>query len=60
MDNLQQIVVQITTAPFERSLAQFGEDSMPENQVGIAYSELSASEKLKWDDFVEMIKSKSK
>jgi hypothetical protein len=59
MENLQQIVVQITTAPFERALAQYGNNFMPDNQIEIIYSDLSVEEKLIWDNFVEMIKNKN-
>jgi len=58
MDNLQQIVVQLTTAPFERALAQYGTSFIPDNQIEIIYSELSDREKAIWDSFVEMIKTK--
>jgi hypothetical protein len=58
MDNLQQIVVQLTTAPFERALAQYGTSFMPDTQIEIIYSELSDSEQAIWDSFVEMIKTK--
>lgn len=58
MDNLQQIVVQQTTAPYVRALAQYGESFIPESQTEIIYDELSDSEKQIWDDFVQLIKSK--
>lgn len=58
MENLQQIVVQITTAPQERSLAQYGTGIMPDSQIEIIYSELDEQDKSVWDAFVEMIKSK--
>jgi len=58
MENLQQIVVQVTTAPFVRALAQYGTGFMPETQVEVIYSELTTEEKAIWDAFVEMIKSK--
>lgn len=58
MENLQQIVVQLTTAPFERALAQYGISFMPKEQVEVIYLELSKEEKLIWDSFVAMIKSK--
>jgi hypothetical protein len=58
MENLQQIVLQETTAPFVRALAQYGTDIMPEKQVEVIYSELSEEEKATWDAFVTMIKSK--
>ena len=58
MENLQQIVVQLTTAPYERALAQYGTSFMPETQIEIIYSELSDREKAIWDSFVEMIKTK--
>jgi hypothetical protein len=59
MENLQQIVLQETTAPFVRALAQYGTDFMPESQVEVIYSELSEEEKAIWDAFVTMIKSKN-
>jgi len=58
MDNLQQIVVQETTAPYLRALAQYGTSVMPEKQVEIIYSELSEEEKATWNAFVAMIKTK--
>lgn len=58
MENLQQIVVQLTTAPYERALAQYGTDIMPASQVEVIYSDLSEADKTIWDTFVEMIKSK--
>jgi hypothetical protein len=58
METLQQIVVQETTAPYVRALAQYGEGIMPDTQKEIIYSELTASDKLIWDNFVTMIKSK--
>jgi len=58
MENLQQIVVQLTTAPFERALAQYGTSFMPETQIEVIYSELSDSEKAIWDTFINMIKTK--
>ena len=58
MENLQQIVVQETTAPFVRALAQYGTDFMPSDQVEVIYSELSEEDKAIWDAFVSMIKSK--
>ena len=59
MENLQQVVVQLTTAPYERSLAQYGEGFMPENQTEIIYSELDEQDKAVWDAFIAMIKSKN-
>lgn len=58
MENLQQIVVQITTAPIVRALAQYGLNEMPTEQTEVIYSELTTEEKLIWDSFVAMIKSK--
>ena len=58
MDNLQQIVVQETTSTFVRALAQYGTSFMPETQVEVIYSELSAEEQAIWDAFVTMIKTK--
>ena len=58
MENLQQIVLQETTAPFVRALAQYGSGFIPENQIEIIYSELTDEEKIIWDNFVNMVKSK--
>jgi hypothetical protein len=58
MENLQQIVVQETTAPYVRALAQYGTEFMPETQIEIIYSDLSEEDKTIWDAFVTMIKSK--
>jgi len=58
MENLQQIVIQETTAPYVRALSQYGNDLIPENQIEIIYSELNEDEKLIWDNFILMIKSK--
>jgi hypothetical protein len=59
MENLQQVVVQLTTAPYERSLAQYGEELMPKTQTEIIYSELDEQDKAVWDAFIVMIKSKN-
>lgn len=59
MDNLQQIVLQETTAPYVRALAQYGAGFIPDSQVEVIYSELSDDEKAIWDAFVTMIKSKN-
>ena len=59
MENLQQIVLQETTALFVRALAQYGTGLMPETQVEVVYSELSEEEKATWDAFVTMIKTKN-
>lgn len=59
MENLQQIVLQETTATYVRALAQYGTDLMPENQIEVIYSELSEEDKAIWDAFVTMIKSKN-
>ena len=58
MKDLQQIVVQLSTAPVVRALAQYGESFMPETQTEIIYSELTSEQKVIFDSFVEMIKSK--
>ena len=58
MENLQQIVLQETTAPYVRALAQYGTGLMPETQVEVVYDDLTTSEKETWDAFVEMIKTK--
>ena len=58
MENLQQIVLQETTAPYVRALAQYGNDTVPESQTEVIYSELTTEEKAIWDAFVTMIKTK--
>ena len=58
MDNLQQIVLQETTAPFVRALAQCGTGFIPEQQVEVIYDELDEQDKATWDAFVAMIKAK--
>jgi hypothetical protein len=58
MENLQQIVVQETTAPYVRALAQYGTSFMPETQIEVIYSELSVEDQAIWDAFVTMIKTK--
>jgi hypothetical protein len=58
MENLQQVVVQLTTAPMVRALAQYGDDLIPTAQKEVIYSELSDEEKAVWNAFIEMILSK--
>lgn len=58
MDNLQQIVIQETTAPFVRALAQYGTGFIPETQIEIVYDELDDQDKATWNAFVAMIKTK--
>jgi hypothetical protein len=58
MENLQQIVLQETTAPFVRALAQYGTSFLPETQVEVIYLELTDDEKAIWDAFVDLIKTK--
>lgn len=59
MNNLQQVVVQETTAPYKRALAQYGTGFVPESQIEIVYDDLSDTEKQVYDAFIEMIKTKS-
>jgi hypothetical protein len=58
MENLQQIVVQETTAPYKRSLAQYGIGFIPENQIEVIYNDLTVEEKAIYDAFIDMIKTK--
>lgn len=58
MNDLQQIVVQETTAPYKRALAQYGTGMIPESQVEVVYDDLTAQEKAVYDAFIDMIKSK--
>lgn len=58
MENLQQIVVQETTAPYKRALAQYGKGFMPETQIEVIYDNLTDEEKIVYDAFIIMIKAK--
>jgi len=57
MNELNQIVVQLTTAPIVRALAQYGTEQMPTEQKEIIYDDLSKEQKAIFDSFVEMIKT---
>jgi hypothetical protein len=57
MENLQQIVLQITTAPMVRALAQYGTEQMPTEQKEIIYDDLSKEQKKVFDAFIEMVKT---
>jgi hypothetical protein len=57
MEDLQQIVVQITTAPIVRALAQYGSELRTGEQKEIIYGDLSKEQKVIFDSFVEMIKT---
>ena len=59
MENLQQIVLQVITAPYVRALAQYGTGFIPDNQIEVKYDELTAEEKAVWDAFVTLIESKN-
>ena len=58
MEDLQQIVVQLQTAPFVRALAQYGNEFLPQTQNEIIYDDLTTEEKAIFDSFVNMINSK--
>lgn len=58
MNELQQIVIQITSSSEVRAIAQYGSNLVPDSQELVKYATLSPSEKLIWDDFVAMIHSK--
>lgn len=57
--NLQQVVVQETTAPYKRALAQYGNEDefLPQQQVEIKYEDLNEEQKQCYDNFIEMVKS---
>lgn len=57
MESIQQIVVQVTTAPIVRALAQYGKDEMPTTQKEIIYNDLTKEQKETFDAFVNMIKA---
>ena len=56
--NIQQIVVQITSAPIVRALTQYGSGLLPSSQQEITYDSLNDEEKAIWDSFVNMLNSK--
>jgi hypothetical protein len=57
MATLQQIVVQISNVDSERSILQYGEGFLPEEQRFIDYKSLSAEDQTVWDDFIKMLVS---
>ena len=57
-ENIQQIVVQITSAPFVRALAQYGGSLLPSSQQEIPYDTLTDEEKAIWDAFIVMIENR--
>ena len=59
MENLQQIVLQVITAPYVRALAQYGTGFIPDNQIEVKYDDLTAEEKAVWDAFITLIESKN-
>jgi hypothetical protein len=58
MENLQQIIVQENTSEYKRALAQYGDNMIFDIQKEIIYSELTNDEKIIYDNFITMIKSK--
>lgn len=58
METLSQIVIQLNTAPYERAMGQYGDGFIINNQIEIPYSDLTPEEKVTWDAFVEMIRTK--
>jgi hypothetical protein len=57
MAKLQQIVVQISNVDSERSVVQYGDGFLPEEQKFIEYEKLSEENQAIWDSFVTMIGS---
>ena len=57
-NNIQQIVVQLTSAPYQRALSQYGNTLLPSSQQEIIYDSLTDEEKAIWDSFVTMIGAK--
>lgn len=57
MAKLQQIVVQISNVDSERSVVQYGDGFLPEDQKFIEYKNLSEENQRIWDSFVTMIES---
>jgi len=57
-NDIQQIVIQITSAPFVRALTQYGTSILPNSQQEIPYDSLTDEEKAIWDAFVTMLDSK--
>ena len=55
MAKLQQIVVQISNVDSERSILQYGDDFLPEEQRFIEYESLNEEDQTIWDGFVQML-----
>jgi hypothetical protein len=55
MKKLQQIVVQISNVDSERSILQYGDDFLPEEQRFIEYESLNEEDQTIWDGFVQML-----
>lgn len=58
MENIQQIVIQITSGPYERSLLQYGEGQIPVSQKEINHSDLTEEELAIYNNFIEMMSKK--
>jgi hypothetical protein len=58
MENLQQIVVQITNSPDVRAIVQYGEGFLPDSQILVNYEELTKEEQRVWSQFVTMLSEK--
>ena len=57
MIKLQQIVVQISNVDSERSILQYGEEFLPDQQRFIEYGSLNEEDQVIWDGFVQMLVS---
>jgi hypothetical protein len=55
MAKLQQIVVQISNVDSERSILQYGDDFLPEEQRFIEYKSLNEEDRTIWNSFVQML-----
>lgn len=58
MDNLQQIVIQITNSPDVRAILQYGDGFLPDSQTLTKYDDLTEDQKRIWDQFMTMITTK--
>jgi len=54
---LQQIIIQISNVDEKRSIAQYGEGFLPDEQIFTYYDSLTEENKRIWDTFVAMITS---
>jgi len=57
MATLQQIVVQISNVENQRSILQYGDGFLPEEQRFIDYDSLNREDQVVWDTFIKMLEN---